>query len=156
MDGRLWYPSVLASHAALASFLCHKPARILLSREEDFRFTPKKARSVFSLRAALDPSGGVSALEAQIVVNIGAYGPLASEILEQTCFHVTGSLSVPNLKIEGYAVRTNTVPLGAFAGLGAASSFFAAESLANLISRDRGEDPLDWRTRMSCARDPSS
>ncbi len=147
MDGRLWYPSLLAAHAALASFLCHKPARLLLSREEDFRFTPKKARTTFSLRAALDPTGGVSALDAQIVVNIGAYGPLAQDILEQTCLHAAGSLSVPNMRIEGYAVRTNTLPLGAFAGLGAASAFFAAESLANLISGKRGEDPLEWRSR---------
>ena len=147
MDGRLWYPSLLASQAALASFLCHKPARLLFTREEDFRFTPKKIRTHMVLRAALDPAGGVSALDAQIVVNIGAYGPLASEILDQTCLHVSGSLAVPNIKLEGYAVSTNTLPLGAFAGLGASSSFFAAECLANLISRERGEDPLDWRSR---------
>jgi len=147
MDGRLWYPSILAAHAALASFLCHKPARILLTREEDFRFTPKKARTLFSLRAALDPSGGISALDAQIIINIGAYGPLACDILEQSCLYASGSLAVPNMKIEGYAVRTNTLPLGAFAGLGAAPAFFAAESMANLISKIRGEDPIDWRSR---------
>lgn len=152
MDGRLWYPSVLAAHAALAAFLCHKPARILLSREEDFRYTPKKARTFFSLRAALDPSGGVSALDAQVVVNVGAYGPLVSEILDQTCLHAAGSLAVPNLKIEGYAVRTDTLPLGAFAGLGAAPAFFAAESLANLVARSRGEDPLDWHVRNALSK----
>jgi CO/xanthine dehydrogenase Mo-binding subunit len=152
LDGRLWYPSILSTHAALAAFLCHKPARILLSREEDFRFTPKKARTFFSLRAAVDPSGGVSALDAQIVVNVGAYGPLSSEILEQTCLHAAGTLAISNLKIEGYAVRTNTLPLGAFSGLGAAPSFFASESLANLIARFRGEDPLDWRTRNVLAK----
>ena len=147
MDGRLWYPSVLACHAALAAFLCHKTARILLSREEDFRFTPKKARSMVSLRAGLDPSGNILVLDAQVILNTGAYSPMAAELLEKACLHAGGSLAIPNLRIEGYAVKTNTLPLGAFTGMGAAHSVFAVESLANLIAQDRGEDPLDWRAR---------
>ncbi len=147
MDGRLWYPSVLACHAALAAYLCRKPARILLSRDEDFRFTPKKARSSVTLRAGLDAEGGLTVLEARIVLNTGAYAPLAAELLEQACLQVTGSLSVPNLRVHGYAVRTNTPPLGAFSGMGAAHSAFAAESLASRIAREREEDPLEWRSR---------
>lgn len=147
MEGRLWYPSVLACHAALAAVLCRKPARILLSRDEDFRFTPKKSRSLVSLRAGLDPSGTLTVLEAVVVLNTGAYAPLASELLEQACLQITGSLSIPNLRVQGYAVRTNTPPLGAFSGMGAAHSLFAAESLANRIARDREEDPLEWRAR---------
>jgi len=147
MDGRLWYPSVLACHAALAAYLCRKPARILLSRDEDFRWTPKKARSLVSLRAGMDASGNITSLEARIVLNTGAYGPLAAELLEQACLQASGSLAVSNLRIEGYAVRTNTPPLGAFSGMGAAHTLFAAESLASRIARDRQEDPLEWRTR---------
>ena len=54
---------------------------------------------------------------------------------------------MPNLRVHGYAVRTNTPPLGAFAGMGAAHSTFALESLVNRIARDRQEDPLEWRAR---------
>ena len=147
MDGRLWYPSVLACHAALAAVLCRKPARILLSRDEDFRFTPKKARSRVSLRAGLDASGNLTVLEAKIILNTGAYGPLAGELLEQACLQAAGSLSVQHLRVEGHAVRTNTPPLGAFSGMGAAHTLFAAESLASRIARDRQEDPLEWRSR---------
>lgn len=147
MEGRLWYPSVLACHAALAAVLCGKPARILLSRDEDFRYTPKKARSLVALKAGVDSQGTLSVLDAKVVLNTGAYAPLASELLEQACLHAAGSLAVPNLRVRGYAVRTHTPPLGAFSGMGAAHTLFAVEAFANRIARDRQEDPLEWRNR---------
>ncbi|HSV56045.1 MAG TPA: xanthine dehydrogenase family protein [Magnetospirillaceae bacterium] len=147
MDGRIWYPSVLACHAALAAYLCRKPARILLERGEDFRYTPKKSRSLVSLRAALDASGNLTALDARIVMDTGAGAPLATELVEQACLHACGSLAIPNQRVKGYAVRTNAVPLDAFSGMGAAHSHYAAECLANRIAQERGEDPIEWRLR---------
>jgi xanthine dehydrogenase molybdopterin-binding subunit B len=57
LDGKLWYPSLLACHAAIAAIVCGRPAKILLTREEDFRYTPKRARSSVSVRAALGKAG---------------------------------------------------------------------------------------------------
>jgi CO/xanthine dehydrogenase Mo-binding subunit len=147
LDGKLWYPSLLACQAAIASIACGRPAKILLTREEDFRFTPKRARSSVSLRAALGPGGDLSALDVRIAVNVGAYGPLAEEILSQAVLACTGIYSCPNLRVEGYAVTTNTPPMGAFGGLGASHSLFAIEAHANRMAASLGEDPADWKSR---------
>ncbi|MBL8966325.1 MAG: xanthine dehydrogenase family protein [Spirochaetaceae bacterium] len=147
LDGKLWYPSLLACHAALAALLCKKPARILLSREEDFRCTTKRARSSVSLRTGLDATGRLTALDFRISLNVGAFGPLAEEMLSQACVAATGAYSCPNVRIEGYAVTTNTPPLGAFAGLGAAPSFFALESEAARLASAAGQDPVSWKSR---------
>jgi CO/xanthine dehydrogenase Mo-binding subunit len=147
LDGKLWYPSLLACHAAIATIACGRPAKILLTREEDFRFSPKRARSSVSVRAALGKSAELSAMDVRIAVNVGAYGPLAEEILSQAVLACTGAYSCPNLRVEGYAVVTNTPPMGAFGGLGASHSLFAVEAHANRLAAAAGEDPVDWKAR---------
>jgi CO/xanthine dehydrogenase Mo-binding subunit len=147
LDGKLWYPSLLACHAAIAAIVCGRPAKILLTREEDFRYTPKRARSSVSVRAALGKAGELSAMDVRIAVNVGAYGPLAEEILSQAVLACTGAYACPNLRVEGYAVVTNTLPMGAFGGLGASHSFFAMEAHANRMAASVGEDPADWKSR---------
>jgi len=42
---------------------------------------------------------------------------------------------------------TDTVPAGAFGGLGASHSFFAVETHVNRIAASLGEDPVDWKSR---------
>ena len=147
LDGKLWYPSLLACQAAVASVACSRPVKILLSREEDFLYTPKRARSSVSVRSALDPAGNLAAMDVRIALGIGAYGPLAEEIVSQAVLAATGAYSCPNLRVEGYAVRTDTVPSGAFGGLGASHSFFAVEAHANRLASLLGEDPIDWKSR---------
>ena len=147
LDGKLWYPSLLACQAAVASVACGRPVKILLSREEDFLYTPKRARSSVSVRSALDPAGNISAMDVHIALGIGAYGPLAEEIVSQAVLAATGAYSCPNLRVEGYAVYTDTVPSGAFGGMGASHSLFAVEAHANRVAADLGEDPIDWKAR---------
>jgi CO/xanthine dehydrogenase Mo-binding subunit len=147
MDGKLWYPSLLACHAALAAFLVRKPARISLTREEDFLYTPKRARSSIALRTALDSSGRLSAVDARVAVNVGAYGPLAEETLSQICLAAAGVYACPNMRVEGYAVSTNDPPMGAFGGLGASHAFFAVEASSSILAEMAGCDPMEWKSR---------
>jgi len=147
LDGKLWYPSLLACQAAVASIACGRPAKIILTREEDFRYSPKRARSSVSIRSALGPSGELTALDVRIAINVGAYGPLAEEILSQAVLSCSGAYACPNIRIEAYAVITNTPPMGAFGGLGASHSLFAIEAHANRMAQATGEDPADWKSR---------
>jgi len=147
LDGKLWYPSLLSCQAAVASVVCGRPAKILLTREEDFLYSPKRARSSVSVRSALGRSGELTALDIRIAINVGAYAPLAEEILSQAVLVCAGAYACPNLRVEGYAVKTNTPPMGAFGGLGASHSLFAIEAHANRVAQAIGEDPADWKSR---------
>jgi CO/xanthine dehydrogenase Mo-binding subunit len=147
LDGKLWYPSLLACHAAVAAVACGRPAKIILTREEDFRYAPKRARSSVDVRTGLGKGGELSAMDVRIAINVGAYGPLAEEILSQAILACTGAYACPNLRVEGYVVSTNTPPMGAFAGLGASHSLFAVEAQTNRVASAIGEDPADWKSR---------
>lgn len=145
MDGKLWYPSLVAVHAALAALACKRPARLLLSREEDFLFAPKRSRSAVSLKAALGADGKLQAIEAQFIVDMGAFAPFADEILDRICASALGPYRCPCARVSGYAIRTNNLPMGACAGLGLSMLFFPLESLVSEIAETLERDQVEWR-----------
>ncbi len=145
LDGKLWYPSLVSCHAAIASTVIGKPVKILYTRQEDFLFTPKRARSSVTINSALDQNDLLSGLMIHLSINVGAHAPLAEEILSQTIMAATGIYRCPNIRIEGYAVSTNTPALGALGGMGSSHSFFAIEAHADKIAKSIGQNPVEWK-----------
>lgn len=145
LDGKMWFPSLLACQASVAARACGVPVRIFYTRKEDFLFSPKRARSQIGIRSALGSNGRVEALDIRIVVNVGAYGPLAEEILNQAMLAASGIYACQNIRVEGYAVVTNSLPLGALGGLGSSHSYFAIESHMNRVAQSLGENPAEWK-----------
>jgi xanthine dehydrogenase molybdopterin-binding subunit B len=54
LDGKLWYPSLIACQVALVAMLCGKPAVLILSRFEDFMYTTKRAPVLASYRVGME------------------------------------------------------------------------------------------------------
>ncbi len=153
LDGKVWYPSLIAAQAALAALLSRHPVRLILTRVEDVLFTPKRPEVVIRHRAALSEDGGLLALESRVVADLGASSIFASEILDRLCLGSVGAYQWPAVKIEGFAVRTNTVPAGPFAGFGLSQAFFAIERHVSRIAETLGLDPAEWRKEHSIGRD---
>lgn len=149
LDGKLWYPSLIASYAALAALIVRKPVKLLLTREEDVRYSPKRPAAVIRHRAAVSAEGELLALEARVVVDIGAASPFAAETLDRLCLGALGAYRCPNVRVEGFAVRTNTPPAGPFAGFGLAQAFFSVERHASRIAEVSETDPVEWRKRFA-------
>ncbi len=145
LDGKLWYPSLVAAHAALGALICKKPVKLVLTREEDFRFSPKRRAVSVRLRSAVDADGELLALETRSILDVGANAPFATEMVDRLCIGSLGAYRCPNVRIEGYAVRTNTPPAGPFSGLGLSPSLFAMERQASRIADALRVDPLEWR-----------
>ena len=145
MDGKIWYPSLAACHAALGTKLTGKPVRLVLTREEDFRFSPKRAGAAVSFSSALDEKGALKGTEIDITVNLGAYGVNTLEILDQICLGSLGLYRFEGIKLTGKAVRTNIPPQGPFSGFGLAQGFFALERHVSHIADLQKQDPAEWR-----------
>jgi CO/xanthine dehydrogenase Mo-binding subunit len=145
MDGKIWYPSLLASQAALASVLCKRPVKICLTRQEDFLFTGKSAPAQIRYRTSIGVNGNIEAMLVRVLVNAGAFSPLVDEIVDRIAVAATGLYAIASCRIEVYALRTSLPPLGALAGWGEAQVFFALEThLAQIISR-LGLSPVEWK-----------
>jgi CO/xanthine dehydrogenase Mo-binding subunit len=145
MDGKFWYPSLVACHAALGSWITKKPVRVILTREEDFRYSPKRNGVEISVSSALDEKGEITGTEINVTVNLGAYGVNSEEILDQTCLGSLGVYQFDNLKLSGVAVKTNIPPQGPFSGFGLAQGFFAVERHISHIADLAKQDPAEWR-----------
>lgn len=156
LDGKLWYPSLLACHAALATMLVRKPALLLLSRPEDFLYTTKRAPVLVSYRAGLGENGLLVALDASIMINTGAYVPFAGQLLERSINAVTGAYACRNLRVMARIIRTDLPPMGAFVGLGTGPVTFAVERLAEDCAAAADQDPSEWRQANLAGRGDST
>jgi CO/xanthine dehydrogenase Mo-binding subunit len=152
LDGKLWYPSLVACHAALGSWITKKAVRLLLTREDDFRYSPKRNGTEIRISTALDEQGRLLATEIHALADMGAQGLFPDEILDRVCLGALGSYKHKNIKITGAAARTNVPPEGPFAGFGLSQGFFAMERHVSRIADTLGQDPAEWRKDNSLGR----
>lgn len=145
LDGKLWFPSVIAAQTALAAFICKKPVKLLLTRTEDFMFSPKRAASSIKLKTALNKKGELQAIDVKAALDMGAGSPFAEEMLDRISLGALGIYSCPNIRLEAYAVKTNKLPSNPFAGMGLSQGNFAMENHVQRISQTLQMDPAEWK-----------
>jgi CO/xanthine dehydrogenase Mo-binding subunit len=155
LDGKLWYPSLVACHAALGSWITKRPVRIVLTREEDFRYSPKRTGTEIRISSALDGQGRLLATEVHALADSGAQAVFADEILDRVCLGALGAYRHGDIRIAASAVKTNVPPEGPFAGFGLSQGFFAMERHVSRIADTLEMDPAEWRKLNSLGRQKS-
>ena len=145
--GKEAYPSILACQVAVAAYKAGgKPVRVIYGRREDMEFTSKRHPSLSTYRVAVK-DGRVTAMDIDVVFNAGGFTTLSAVVLQRGIIASPGAYNVENLNVRGRAMKTNTVPTGAYRGFGAPQTFFAVEMMMAHIAKDLGEEPLDFKKR---------
>lgn len=134
---------------ALAAWKTGRRVRITLTREDSFLIHPKRHPVHMSYKTALDAAGNLTAVQADIVADTGAYASLGPDILENMLTFGAGPYEVPNLDIRGRLVYTNNPPSGAIRGFGVPQVAFAMEQQIARMADLLDIDPLDIRLRNS-------
>ena len=132
-------------HAALASYLLNKPVKISLSREESILMHPKRHPMIMKYKLACNKNGILTALEADIIGDTGAYASVGMKVLERAAGHSTGAYSIPNAKVISKAVYTNNLPCGAMRGFGVNQTAFAIENCIDDLCEQGGFDKWQFR-----------
>ncbi len=140
-------PSIVASHAALLALKTARPVRIIYDREEDFIATSKRHPARTRIKYGATSDGKIVACEGEYIINGGAYSTLSSIVAWRGLIHMTGPYEIPNVKIDSYAVATNTVPCGALRGFGQPQVNFANESLIDELAEKLQMDSVDLRRK---------
>ncbi|MBI2305409.1 MAG: molybdopterin-dependent oxidoreductase [Chloroflexi bacterium] len=135
--------------AALATFKTRRPVKLVLTREECFIHTKKRHAFQIRLRTGATKDGKLTALQAELIGNSGAYptGTPVTQDFPMAVVHVTGPYEVPHVLVEGKAVATNVPKSGAFRGLGGIQICWAWESQMDLLAAKLGIDPWELRYR---------
>lgn len=144
--GKEDFPSVIGCQVAVAAKKAGKPVRCVFNRREDLEFTPKRHPSLCRYKVAVK-GGRVTAVDADVRFNAGAYSTLSAVVLQRGIIAAPGVYDIPNVHVTGKAVKTNTNPCGAYRGFGAPQTFFAMEMMMSHIAQDLGEDSIGFKSR---------
>jgi CO/xanthine dehydrogenase Mo-binding subunit len=145
--GKEDFPSALALHAALLARACGRPVKMVYDRHEDIVATSKRHPAAIRLRTAVDGDGRLLALDAEVLMDGGAYKTLSPVVLSRALLHAFGPYRWPAARLQGKVLRTHTVPNSAFRGFGAPQVEFAMERQMDRIGRALGLDPYEIRDR---------
>ena len=144
--GKEDFPSILGCQVAVAEKKAGAPVRCVFSRREDLEFTPKRHPSLCTYRAAVK-DGRVTAMDIEVLFNAGAYTTLSAVVLQRGVICASGVYNIEHLHVHGKALKTNTVPSGAYRGFGAPQTFFAVEMFMDHIAKDLGEGSLEFKEK---------
>lgn len=143
--GKEDYPSNLAVHAALLALKCNQPVKMIYDRTEDMAATTKRHPARIVHRTGVDRKGRLLAQDIDVVLDGGAYVTLSPVVLSRALIHSAGPYACDNVRIQGQAMLTNSVPFGAFRGFGAPQTHFANERHMDVIARRLQIDPVELR-----------
>ncbi|NMD71667.1 xanthine dehydrogenase family protein [Bacillus sp. DNRA2] len=145
--GKEDYPSMMACHVAVAAKAVKKSVMLVFDRSEDMLVTTKRHPAKLKYRTALDKAGNILSMNVLIYLDGGANVGLSSVVLQRALINSAGVYNIPHFHAEGYVLKTNTVPNGAFRGFGAPQSFAGIESHISHISKLTNLDPLEFKRK---------
>ncbi len=137
----------IQAHAGLLSQMTGRPVRLTLNREESIRVHPKRHPIRMRYKVGCDAEGHLTAVEANMLGDTGAYASVGAKVLERAAGHACGPYKVLNVSVDAIAATTNNPPCGAMRGFGANQAHFAMEGCIDLLAEKVGIDGWEMRWR---------
>jgi xanthine dehydrogenase large subunit len=144
--------SQAAPFAAMAALVAHKlnrPARIVLSKDDDMKVTGKRHPFKNFYEVAFDDDGRILGLKMKLYADGGAYTDLSPSILDRAMFHSDGSYFIENALIEAWVCKTNMHSNTAFRGFGGPQGNMTIENIIEEMAVYLKKDPAGLR-RLNC------
>ncbi len=125
-----------------------RPVKWIEDRRENLMASSHARGQKVRLRLAAEDDGTITALEADVICDMGAYGVYPhGHLLEAvgTPLFLTGPYRIPELRTRTRVVTTNKSPGGAFRGVGLAVSSFVHERIVEVLASEVGRPALEIR-----------
>ena len=135
----------LQVQAAMLALATGRPVKAVVPRDAPSH--PGRPAARLRYRHVVESDGTLAAVEADILVDGGAYASTAVEVLDEACRLAIGPYRVPNVHITGRVVRTNNPPAGRVRGGGGALTCAAYEAQMDAVGSALGLGGLDVRLR---------
>jgi CO/xanthine dehydrogenase Mo-binding subunit len=130
---------------ALAAFRLRQPVKMVWTRGESFRGHHKRHPFYMHYRTGATRDGRLTAMEAQLIADGGAYASTSRPVVRTALSLATGPYHVPTLRLDGWAVYTNNMDAGAMRGFGIPQITFASEMQMAKLAEALGMDPVEFR-----------
>lgn len=132
---------------ALLVWETERPVKLTYDRDE--MFFGRHKRSPFSLefKHGATSDGELTAMEARLISDSGAYVYLSPWILLYACYHSTGPYDIPNVSVNAYSALTNNTFGSAFRSFGAMEVTVAVEQQMDELAHKLDMDPRELRRK---------
>ena len=124
----------MAAMAALVAQKTGRPARMVLSKDDDMKITGKRHPFLQRYEVGFDGVGKILAVQFFLYADGGAYTDLSPSILERAMFHADGAYYLENVEIHAACCKTNTYSNTAFRGFGGPQGTLLIESVLEDIA----------------------
>jgi CO/xanthine dehydrogenase Mo-binding subunit len=126
-----------------------KPVKMVLDYSEELTACSHRHPAVITLRTGVDGDGRLCALHARAVFSGGGYAALKAnaEVTVQGPRKVASYYRIPAIQVETICAYTNQVPCTQTRTPGSPQTTFAMESQIDIIARELGMDPVDFRRK---------
>jgi CO/xanthine dehydrogenase Mo-binding subunit len=124
-----------------------RPVRMVMSYTEELMAANPRHPAVMTFKTGVKRDGTITARHARLVFDSGAYAafkPARGVTYGPRCL---GPYRIGHALIEAYMVYTNHVPCGSMRSPGDPQTIFASEAQMDLIARELGLDPYEFRQR---------
>ena len=131
----------------IAALDIDRPVHTRWSREESVVGHHKRHRAEIRARHGANADGRLVAIEAEVLLDAGAYNCTSNKVLGNAHMSVVGPYVVEHLAVDSHAVYTTSPPAGAMRGFGGPQGTFVAETQMNKLAAELGFDPVELRRR---------
>ncbi len=142
-----------AAIAALVAQKTGRPARLILTKDDDMVITGKRNPFQNDYDVGFDDEGRILALDVELFSDGGAYADLSTAIMERAMLHSDNAYFIPNARIRGQVCKTHHHPHTAFRGFGGPKGVATIESIIEDIAHVLKKDALEIR-KLNCYRTP--
>ena len=123
------------------------PVKICYNREEEFSFSRRKHAMIYKIKSGVTKDGLLKAMTGEVIADGGAYCSYGPTVMAAAIMRIFMVYKIQHFRVSGYRVYTNTPISGAMRGFGGVQSGFAIESHMDLLARDLGMDPVEFRLK---------
>jgi len=124
-----------------------RPVQLVFSREESFIGHGKRHPYVMRYRTGATRDGTLTAVEAELVSDSGAYAALSPWVLLYSLVTATGPYRVPHVKVDATTVYTNNPVASAYRCFGSIQTCLAYEGQMDALAATLAMDPLALREK---------
>jgi xanthine dehydrogenase molybdenum-binding subunit len=135
-------------------FLCallaketRRPVRLEFTRKETFLGGRSRHPGTVWLKQGFKKDGTITARQARVTFNSGAYGSHAPGVTAVGTWALTSLYRCENVHLEGKAVYTNTPIAGAYRGYGVVQTYYALDIQMDEAAERLGMDPAELKLR---------
>ena len=122
-----------------------RPVKMVMDYVQELMAGNPRHPATITIKTGVKSDGRIWARQARCVFNSGAYGAFKPRVHLRGADHSGGPYRIPNVHIDSYMVYTNNIPCGHMRAPAKPQVAFAVESHMDMIAREMGMDPYEFR-----------